>query len=132
MSNYAKRSRLDKRARKALKKQFGFDSLKRKTERMLGLQVTEYRRYPPDTHTINDWKTNYVCVDCETHARRAYANAIEDDPRCPSCQKPMWALPLKAKVPKKRDRKGWKKLAARIRGCLYFPYWEKKLRELGF
>ena len=58
-------------------------------------------------------RTNsYVCLDCHEAASRSafWANR---PPRCPKCTAPMEPVG-NTQVPPKRDRRGWRRLLARL------------------
>jgi len=51
-------------------------------------------------------KHNLVCVDCRSAARRYPKGG---HPKCPHCQKPMFWLGTKGRIPKKTNDKLWNK-----------------------
>lgn len=51
--------------------------------------------------------TNCVCFDCKTTARRVW---LSEPATCPTCRKKMDMLHYDVMLPKKQDKRGWKKL----------------------
>jgi hypothetical protein len=64
-------------------------------------------------------RVNLVCVKCKTHTKD-FRSPTEQFNLCPVCREKMIDIGSKVEVPKKRDKKGWERLAKLIATTKYF------------
>lgn len=75
-------------------------------------------------------KRTYICIDCRISKRAEADGGLINNLKCPHCNKKLWELEWRWRIPKKTDDKAWKELEKKVKEEA--EEWIPRREELGF